>query len=154
MNEVSTDATRTQVAAAGGSAKQVQPATPAAARSEIGNVAPPGGNAVPPPSQKSSAEQQGAAVDKAVSVLNDYVQSQQRDLRFSTDSASGRPVVRVLDSNTEEVIRQIPSDVALRLARNVKDVMEEMRSADTQPSAGAYAAPGNAADLQLINTKV
>lgn len=154
MSEFNTEATRAQLTGSMGSGQQVQPASPAAARSDAGKVRPSSGNTVPQTERAAPAERQGAAVDKAVTVLNDYVQSQQRDLRFSLDSESGRAVVRVLDSNTEEVIRQIPSDVALRLARNVKDVMEEMRSADAQPAAGAYGSAASAADLQLINTKV
>lgn len=154
MNEFNTDASRTQIRGPGSNSQSTQPATPAVARSAVGKAAPQSGNGVPPTAPSAPAEQAGAAVDSAVSVLNEYVQSQQRDLQFSTDSASGRSVVRVLDGSTKEVIRQIPSDVALRLARNVKDVMEEMQSAESQPSTGAYGAPGNGTDLQLINTKV
>lgn len=58
-------------------------------------------------------------VHQAVARLNDYVQSLHRDIRFSVDDDSGRAVVRVVDRDTQEVIRQIPSELALRLARNL-----------------------------------
>jgi flagellar protein FlaG len=38
-------------------------------------------------------------------------------LQFSVDSASGRTVVSVRDMATGDVIRQIPSEEALRLAQ-------------------------------------
>ncbi len=62
-----------------------------------------------------------AEVDEAISNLNDYVQNLSRDLKFSVDEESGRMVVKVLDANTQDVIRQIPSEEALRLARSLHD---------------------------------
>jgi len=40
-----------------------------------------------------------------------------RALEFSVDAATGRPLVRVLDTDTGEVVRQIPGDESLALAR-------------------------------------
>ncbi len=68
--------------------------------------------------QEQQVEQQ-AQLESAVSQLNDYVQSIQRDLRFQLDSDTGQTVVTVVDRNSDEVVRQIPDDVALRLARNL-----------------------------------
>ncbi len=55
----------------------------------------------------------------AVAQMNEYVQSTQRDLQFSFDPSSGETVVRVLDRNTKEVIRQIPDEIFLRLAQDI-----------------------------------
>ncbi len=66
------------------------------------------------------AAQSRQHVEQAIAHLNDYVQSMQRDLHFSLDEASGKAVVRVIDRSTQEVVRQIPGDVALQLARNLK----------------------------------
>lgn len=65
------------------------------------------------------SEQQEQQVDEAVSKLNDYIQNQQRNLRFSVDGDSGETVVTVLDGRSEEVIRQIPDETVLRLARKL-----------------------------------
>jgi flagellar protein FlaG len=51
-----------------------------------------------------------------VQSLNDYAQSVRRDLQFSVDDTSGRTVITVKDSETEEIIRQIPSESAVALA--------------------------------------
>jgi len=59
-------------------------------------------------------------LDSAVTRLNDYVQSVRRDLQFEVDSDSGQTIVRVLDRETKELIRQIPDEVALRLAENLQ----------------------------------
>lgn len=59
-------------------------------------------------------------LDDAVSRLNDFVQSVQRDLQFEVNDETGQTVVRVIDQQTEEVVRQIPDELALRLAENLQ----------------------------------
>ncbi len=61
------------------------------------------------------------ALQSAVANVNDYVQSLQRDLQFSVDQDLDRTVIKVLDSDSGEIIRQIPEDVFLELARRLKD---------------------------------
>lgn len=69
---------------------------------------------------QENVEKSKEAVQEAVTRLNDYVQSVQRDLQFQLDESSGKTVVTVLDSHTNEVVRQIPDDVALRLAQELQ----------------------------------
>ena len=69
---------------------------------------------------KEDKEQQQNEVQEAVAKLNDYIQSVQRDLEFNLDDDSGRVVVTVVDRNTNETIRQIPDEMALKLARNLQ----------------------------------
>jgi len=66
--------------------------------------------------QPASKEQ----VEKAVSSVNDYIQKlRHRALEFSMDDKSGRMVIKIMDSDTKETIRQIPSEEMLRLADNL-----------------------------------
>lgn len=69
--------------------------------------------------EKSQAEQQ-QDVREAVTKLNDYVQKVQRDLQFNLDDNSGKTIITVVDRKTSEVVRQIPDDVALRLAQELQ----------------------------------
>jgi len=62
--------------------------------------------------QQPSPEQ----LDSAVSKLNDYLQDVQRNLSFSIDKDTGITVVKVIDSATQEVVRQLPPDETLKLA--------------------------------------
>jgi len=59
-------------------------------------------------------------VKKAVTQLNDYVQSVQRNLQFNLDETSGKTIITVVDRETSKVIRQIPDDVALKLAEELQ----------------------------------
>ncbi len=65
-------------------------------------------------------EAQREQLNDAVSQLNDFVQNVQRDLQFEVDNDLGQTVVKVVDQSTREVIRQIPDEVALRLAENLQ----------------------------------
>ncbi|MCP3689259.1 MAG: flagellar protein FlaG [Gammaproteobacteria bacterium] len=69
-------------------------------------------------------------LESSVSQLNELVQSVQRDLHFSIDEFSGDTVVQVLDSKTEEVIRQIPSDEVLAMAKNIESMKGVLFSAE------------------------
>jgi len=93
--------------------KQVEPRGGISAIPTAEEVADLGGKEVPV--EEVSQEK----VTKAVSRLNDYVQSVRRELRFSIDEVSGRTVITVLDAETQEVIRQIPPQEALMLSRHV-----------------------------------
>ncbi len=64
-------------------------------------------------------------VTQAVTKLNDYVQNVQRNLQFNIDQESGVMVVKVVEANTDKVIRQIPNEETLRLARNLVDDNDE-----------------------------
>ncbi|MCV6605987.1 MAG: flagellar protein FlaG [Porticoccaceae bacterium] len=60
-------------------------------------------------------------VEQAVVQIADYVQTVSRDLQFQVDDASGYTLITVRDSETEEVIRQIPSEEVVALARYIAD---------------------------------
>jgi len=57
----------------------------------------------------------------AVSDISEFVQQVHRELQFSIDKESGRTVVRVVNADTDEVVRQIPAEEALKLARHLAE---------------------------------
>ncbi|CAE6908245.1 Flagellar biosynthesis protein FlaG [Pseudomonas marincola] len=68
------------------------------------------------------ADASAQTVEQAASSIQSYVQSIRRDLNFAVDDSSGRVVVKVTDSTSGDVIRQIPSEDALKLAENLDAV--------------------------------
>jgi flagellar protein FlaG len=73
----------------------------------------------PDESEASTQENQAGNLHVAVSQINDHVQNLQRNLQFSVDDVTGRDVVTIIDSETEQVIRQIPSEEILEVARHL-----------------------------------
>jgi len=61
-----------------------------------------------------------ASVERAVKQINTYLSNSQRALNFSIHEASGRTVIRVVNPETDEFIRQIPSAEVLRIAAEMR----------------------------------
>ena len=76
-------------------------------------------NPVTPLSPEMRAEQ--AQLVRAVEAVNEArVFGQNRELTFSLDRETRRPVMKIVDRETQEVIRQIPPEYVLRLAEDLK----------------------------------
>lgn len=98
------------------------PATPGGAGAGRRQEETAGGNSlpvVPDPSIPDQLAAQAAEVSRAVTQINDYVQTINRELQFSVDEDSGHTVIKVLDVTSGKVIRQIPGDEVLALAKTV-----------------------------------
>lgn len=86
----------------------------------------PGMNAARSPQARQAAEEspgdsQPMDLEKAVESINDYLQANQRALEFSLDDDSGVVVVKVMDAERKEVIRQIPPEQVLKLMAQMRD---------------------------------
>jgi len=64
------------------------------------------------------------ALDQAVKNVSGYVQNVTRELNFTVDEELDKFVVTVLDQDTGEIIRQIPTEEMLELARTLADVQD------------------------------
>lgn len=60
-------------------------------------------------------------LDDAIGSMNDFAQNVKRDLQFSVDKELNQTVIKVVDSSSGKLIRQIPEDIFLELARKVKE---------------------------------
>ena len=81
-------------------------------------------DAAPLSSAVKDAKAERDTLETAVSNLQDFTQNIQRNLNFSINESTGRTVVEVTDRVSGEVIRQLPTEEALRLAES----LDEMRS--------------------------
>jgi flagellar protein FlaG len=67
----------------------------------------------------AKADPSRGEVDDAVKKLNDSMSSSSQSLEFSVDHDSKQIVVKLIDQNTKEVLRQIPSAEALEMAKSI-----------------------------------
>jgi flagellar protein FlaG len=71
--------------------------------------------------QKSDPHEARRALQEATEQLNQQMSRNKRDLSFSVDDLTNKVIVTV--KNREgEVVRQIPNEVALRVAHNLDDM--------------------------------
>ena len=59
------------------------------------------------------------SVEAAAEEIQSFVSSMKRDLNIYVDSSTGRSVIRVVDPDSSQVIRQIPPEESIRLAQTV-----------------------------------
>ncbi|EKE75442.1 flagellar protein FlaG [Gallaecimonas xiamenensis] len=74
----------------------------------------------------NATEKTGQNLSEAVQTLADFVNLRSHNLNFSTDDSSGHLVVKVVDTQTDEVIRQIPAEEVLKTAERVKELRSEL----------------------------
>jgi flagellar protein FlaG len=68
------------------------------------------------PQVKRSTE---ADVANAVDTLNSFAATTAAALNFSTDKESGKTIVKVVDTATDQLIRQIPSEEAIAISHSI-----------------------------------
>lgn len=95
--------------------QQVQQQEPVVANDREVQPAPEQAQDVP----EMTAEEMQAVADK----LNEFMQNGQRNLNFSVDKDTDEMVIKVMDTETQEVIRQFPSEEALKLTKHIEGMM-------------------------------
>jgi flagellar protein FlaG len=61
-------------------------------------------------------------IAKAATQIQNFVQEMGRNLSFTIDETTGYNVVRVMNPETNEVIRQLPSEELLKIARSMEQL--------------------------------
>ena len=73
---------------------------------------------IKPSSVDATSQPSREVVAKAAADIQQFVQSMGRNLSFSVDETTGYNVVRVVNPNTGELVRQLPSEELLKIARD------------------------------------
>jgi len=102
-----------------GSGRATQPIARNATEPTGGNAAPTGGNTLPDTSARPEVAQ--LDIERAVERLEELARASERGLRFAVDEGSGRTVITVINAATNEIVRQIPSEEVLAIARALRD---------------------------------
>jgi len=73
---------------------------------------------IKPSGVNQTAQVTRETVAKAAEQIQQFVQSMGRNLKFSIDETSGYHVVRVVNPDTGELVRQLPSEELLKISRD------------------------------------
>lgn len=73
--------------------------------------------ATSPTKESTKNSPDASSVQDAAKRLQDFVSVIRNDIEFSLDTDSGDTVVKVIDRDSQEILRQIPSKEALEIAR-------------------------------------
>ncbi|QJR81820.1 flagellar protein FlaG [Alteromonas pelagimontana] len=77
---------------------------------------------------KEASEGKQLDVETAAQAVEAFLQVQSRNLSFTIDKETQRSVVTVRDSESGNIIRQIPSEEVLKLAERIKELQEDVGS--------------------------
>lgn len=83
-------------------------------------------NAGPAPSVQQAAPQQpsSAQLQNAVDGINLAMRQSNQNLEFSVDTSTNKPVVKMVDTQTGDLIRQFPSEETLAIARSIDQFLQ------------------------------
>tara|TARA_B100000676_G_scaffold55515_1_gene54624 strand:- start:510 stop:905 length:396 start_codon:yes stop_codon:yes gene_type:complete len=70
-------------------------------------------------SREKGSEAREANVKEAIAQIQIMMDIRDRDVTFTTDQESGANVIRVIDRNSGDVIRQLPAEELLSFMRNL-----------------------------------
>ncbi len=73
-------------------------------------------------SVQADLKEMNARIQDAIKSLNDQMKHQSRNLSFSYDDVTDKPVIVVKASDTGQVIRQIPDITFLRVAHSIESM--------------------------------
>jgi flagellar protein FlaG len=74
---------------------------------------------------QGASAQNAAQVKAAVDSINQSMQFSNRGLTFSVDQSTKETVVKVVEEGTGTVIKQIPSEQALAIAKAIDDSLQQ-----------------------------
>jgi flagellar protein FlaG len=72
--------------------------------------------------------EQSALDSETIDKIESLTQIVQRSLEFRVDDETGKQVVRVIDSDTGKLVRQMPPEQILSMISQLQDAVEEMMS--------------------------
>jgi len=92
----------------------------------------------PQPSEAQVVQQQSElsreSVEKLVERISQEIRIERRSLSFTVDDELGRTIVKVIDRETDEVIRQIPSEELLRVAEAIRSIRDQSTNGADSPT--------------------
>jgi flagellar protein FlaG len=81
---------------------------------------------LPKTNVKEASQEVRDAADTAMKDIQHFISSQASSVRISKDETSGHMIVQLVDPDTGEVIRTLPSEELLRLARSFEMLGNKM----------------------------
>ena len=98
-------------------ADAVRNAAAGMARSDLARPAELGSDTQTAAAPSQNAQPSRSAVESAAKAVQEFVKPMSGNLEFTVDEDTGQTVIKVIDNQTKELIRQIPSEEMLEIAK-------------------------------------
>ena len=99
-----------------------------AQRAKARNDAPAPAEKTPEPARQAPAAPpvEVRKIESVTRQIDSFLRSMNKSLQFRLDESTGRMIVSICDSETGEVIRQVPGEEALRIAQDLENRLSGM----------------------------
>lgn len=71
-------------------------------------------------------EQEVEKLEEAFAEISEFMSLYNRNVNFSTDEQSEKTVIKVFDSDSQELIKQFPSEDLIELAQKIKQLRQDV----------------------------
>lgn len=65
----------------------------------------------------------------AINIVSDFMNQPPRNVSFSQAESSGKTIVKIFDSNSQELIKQFPSEKIINMAERISKLHQEIEKA-------------------------
>ncbi len=69
-----------------------------------------------------SVTEKADQLQEAMKEIEKFAETASQNLKFSIDEDTGKTVIKVMDATTDEIVRQIPSEEAIDIARSLSKI--------------------------------
>jgi flagellar protein FlaG len=77
----------------------------------------------------NSKQQTQEELTKAINIVSDFMNQPPRNVSFSQAESSGKTIVKIFDSNSNELIKQFPSEKIINMAERISKLHQEIEQA-------------------------
>lgn len=79
--------------------------------------------------QTATNEVSEEEVNAALDTVSTFINNSYKQVNFSSDSSSGKTVIKIIDKETQELISQFPSEKLLSIAEKIQGLQLEIEDA-------------------------
>jgi flagellar protein FlaG len=82
--------------------------------------------------ESEEAKMNKVSYDELAKTLKNLINDDETSLEFKIDKDTNKMVLKIIDSQSKEVIRQIPPEIALKISRLVAEILGNGQVADAK----------------------
>lgn len=76
--------------------------------------------------EKAKQEQEPEELEAAFEVVADFMNLYNRNVNFSQDEQSEKTIIKVFDTDSQELIKQFPSEDLIKLAQKINGLRQDI----------------------------
>ncbi|UUO23150.1 flagellar protein FlaG [Colwellia sp. M166] len=76
--------------------------------------------------KNENAPESAEQLEQAIAIVSDFINQPPRNVNFTKDNDSGKTVIKVIDNESKELIKQFPSEELISIAQKIQALHQEV----------------------------